>query len=232
MGKTFGFIASISVGLVIFGFQLWLLFNASSLAPANPEALERLVLKYVIALALVFSLDTYSRIKTEKSLFNISIVKGLPKYVATLTATIVILRFIGGLIRGTAFPSILSLLSADFVPIIIANALIIAIAEEQIFRGFFANELSSRGMKLWQVALITSIAFGLFHWSVDYGNWVAMGVHTIMGLMFFYVSRNGLPVLSRVKIGKERPFGASPDTQMTNAGFHGGWNLFVLGFIR
>lgn len=232
MARILKFVASISVGIVFIGFWLFLLFNAETFVKVNVETFRDTMYKYIIATTLVFSLDTYSRYKTERGLFSLSLVKGLPKYLAVFTVVLIGLRLGGGLIRGVNFPSILTLLSADFVPIIIAHALIISVSEELIFRGFFTRELLSMKLRLWQVAIITSIAFGIFHWSVDYGSWASIGVHSLMGLGFFYVNWYGLPLFNKIpKIG-EKYFGSSRDTTVTSSATHSAWNLFVLGFLR
>ena len=72
----------------------------------------------------------------------------------------VVLMVIGGLIRLTGIPAGVPF---DLIALILLAGILVGFAEETVFRGFFLRGLRSTSLPEIQIAVISSLTFGVFH---------------------------------------------------------------------
>jgi len=208
-----GLIASVSLGFVLVLAQIWMLTQADALFPANPEVWKTILIVYTLITAFVFSWDALSSRDTERKIFSITFIKAFPKFLVGALITLVILFAFGMIVKGNSLPTIKDALSNVGLAVILFHALIVAVDEELIFRGWLVNELRAKKINEASVKWGQAIIFAGFHWAMTREILLIL-IYIPLAFVFLYV---------RDKY--------SPKTQMANAGVHFAWNVFILGFM-
>ena len=150
--------------------QAALLVNASVIAPAEEVGRFQTVLLVYMVLTTAFLALTPKQPWMRAN---------LNQAVAWFTG-----GFVGGVLLLTSFqalPRFFGALSVSGpVYLTLTHALVVAVSEEWIFRGFLP-------------ALITvipaQIAFGVFHFAAYGGNWWAMLIAIVAGFLFYAIAR-------------------------------------------
>jgi len=205
--------SKISLGVVLVLFWGWMYLRADQLFPTNPEYWKSLVQVYIYFSVLVFGIDTLSSRNTERELFKVSFIKAFPKFLIAAGITLVVLFLFGLTFEGGALPEIKMALSGIGFGVILFHAFFVATLEEKVFRGWLWNELLAGGMRREFVWIFVALVFAFFHYLLN-GDWSSLVLYIPLSFIFTYVKLKW-----------------SPKTDMSNAGVHFAWNVFVLGFI-
>jgi len=208
--KNASLIGSLSVGLVFVLAHIWMLTQVDLLFPKDTEQWRGILLTYTVITAFVFSFGTFKG----APLFKVSFLKRGWVFLVGAGVTFLSLYLIGLGLSGGQLPTIWGALVGIPIGVLLLHALIVAVDEELIFRGFLLNELRVR-MRLdkWTAYLIQAVIFAGFHIAMAGGEWLLLLIYLPLGLLFAMV--------------KDR---WSPSTNMANMGVHFGWNAFILGF--
>ena len=207
-------LSKLSLGFVLILVWGWFWIRSDILFPVNTEAWRMgYILTYLLFVAFVFSFDTIRGAKTEKALFRISFLKGAWKFVISFAVSIIILYLFGLLVKGDALNSISQAIASVSIGVIVLHALMIAIFEEIVFRGWVVERLREAGIGKGLVMILQTLIFAGFHGFMG-KSVITMLTYIPLGIIFFWI--------------KEK---YSPKTNMANAGVHTAWNLFILGFL-
>jgi membrane protease YdiL (CAAX protease family) len=155
----------------------------------------------------------------------------LLKFIPVAIVSTLFLILIKGFLKGQGSLNIFNLVKYMSPAVLITQIFVITQIEELLFGGLFYTSIAGKyGDK--SANWITAILFGVFHFAKTGGNIIVMLTYVPLRLIFNHTRNYGIPLLNKIpKIG-EKMFGASKQTQQTNAGVHLGWNVFVIGVLK
>jgi len=208
-------LSRLSLGVVLVLFWGWFYLRADQLFAGSGWAIDwkAQVQVYILFAVIVFGIDTLASRNTERELFKVSFLKAFPKFLLSAGISLFILFLFGLTLKGGALPSIkVALLSVGF-GVLLFHALFVAILEEKVFRGWLWAELRQSGYSNTLSYVLVALIFALFHYTLN-GDWTSLVLYIPLSFIFTWVKLN-----------------YSPRTDMSNAGVHFAWNLFVLGFM-
>lgn len=172
--------------------QAFLLVNAEAIAPAGQVEQFRTILIIYMLLQIAFF-----RFVPRVPGLQMNLDQALIWFVGGFVVTTFVLagfRGISGLLKIQTYAVGAS------IYLIIMHTLVVAVAEELVFRGFLPLLISP---------ILAQIAFGIFHFSTYGGNMISILMAILAGLLFYIIMR-------RANI-------------WTVMGIHGAYNLVVLG---
>jgi membrane protease YdiL (CAAX protease family) len=220
----FSFLLVLIVGYIFLFAQT---FSENGLFSQNTENWNKFLSGYLIIFALtligslIFAKETITQL-AKADYWKAFISRFLP----SAAVSFVILILLKVLIKGPGSIDILSAVSYISLPVLVFHLFVVSQIEEILFGGLMFTALEKKSGKLY-ANIIVVILFALFHYSKAGGSWAILLTYIPLRLIFNYARNNGLPLLNRVS---PRLFGATPQTQQSNAGVHFAWNLFVIGF--
>ena len=207
--KSRSLIGAISVGLVFVLAQIWMLSQASILFPQDTEKWKWIIMTYMVITAFVFSWGTYKG----ATLFKVNFLKRIHVFIIGAIVTFLLLYAMGFAVGSGQLPTIWGTLTLIPIGVLLLHALIVAVDEELIFRGFLLNTLQKNRVDRMTAYLTSAVIFAMFHFAMAGGEWLLLLIYIPLGLLFAFV--------------KDK---FSPQTGMANMGVHFGWNAFILGF--
>ncbi|MBI2670599.1 CPBP family intramembrane metalloprotease [Candidatus Woesearchaeota archaeon] len=183
-------------------FQLWLLFNIETYFPKEQyDFWFRVLISYIGLQALIFALPD-----ARSKLFNLSFFKNVPRFIAYLFGAIIFFTFI--LVKFDPLGTTgFKLLAGVPLTILFIHAFVFATSEETFFRGFLNDKIGI----IW-----SSVLFGVFHYTVWLGSWIAVFGGALLGLFFSYIHYR---------------FSANKNDQVPEIAVHTGYNAVKLGMF-
>lgn len=191
LGATLGTLRRVPFVAWLWIFQAFLLVNAPAIAPTGEVDKFRTILMIYMILQVAF----YTLAPRVKGL-KMNVNQALIWFVAGFVITVFVLAGF----RGLTGLEVQTYAVGASIYLILMHALVVAVAEELIFRGF---------MPLLITAIPAQIAFGLFHWSAYGGGMMSILTAIAAGLIFYAIMRY--------------------TNIWTVMGIHGAYNLVVLG---
>lgn len=231
----FGAITGASFLLVIIGLLTFLYaqsFTESAIFPQDVESWNKILTYYVVTFAIALIGIIALVPKTLRKLATANYWKSfLFKFIPTFLVFSIFLILIKGLLKGADTINVIDAISYIPLSVLVVQIFVITQVEELLFGGLFYTAIQEK-YGHFSANTITAITFALFHFATSGGSWVTMLTYAPLRLFFNYVRNNGTPLLNNVPVIGEKFFGATPQTQQANAGFHLAWNFFVLAFIK
>jgi membrane protease YdiL (CAAX protease family) len=185
-----GPITSLSLGLVLFIAQAWVLINYS-----GPGFSREVGMIYLI-LVFGFLIYTYYRRNTQNVVYREtiwhSLKSGLLGFLLTWAIVFPLYMAIGIEFGSTASPAVIG--------VVLTQLLFVAPSEEIMFRSVLPDVLESRMRWTWGALVVSQGAFALFHWSAYGGDWGAMALAFFIGMIWVLAYRFK-PFFMREKLG-------------------------------
>lgn len=171
VGATFHTLRKVPFIVWLWIAQLFLLINASAIAPpAEVGTFQTILIIYMLAQLMFF------RFAPKVRGLQMNLNQAIPWFVGGLVVTMFVLVGVQG-IRGL---EVQTYAVSAAVYLIIMHTLVVAVSEELVFRGLLP-------------AIITfvpaQILFGLFHWSAYGGGLWAILIAIIAGFLFYAITR-------------------------------------------
>lgn len=226
-----------SSSLLLVTIVIMLVFYAQSLQPSklfptNVEGWNRILTVYLVVFGLVLiGVLIYSR-KTLKALVTANYWKSfaivfMPNFIIA-SIFLLSLKF---LLKGADSVNIFSAVSNIPLSVLFIHLFVVSQIEEIMFKGLIYNSVVDKTRNRNTGNLWSTFTFAIWHFVKTGGSIPAMLTYVPLRLWWNYSSEYGTPFLSKIKIGKYHPFGATPRTCQAGAGQHFAWNLFIIGFI-
>lgn len=220
------FLFTLIIGLILLYAQT---LTTSSLFPENVELWNRVYTAYLVILSLALIGTLALSPKTFRAWVTANYWKSfLFRFLPVAVVSTFILILMKGLIKGAGSIDILSFIAYIPLPVLITHLFVVCQIEELVFGGLIYSTIEKRYSRS-SAEIITILLFPLWHFAKTGGSWVVMLTYIPLRAGFNYTRNHGLPFLNRLA---PKFFGATPRTQQANAGFHFGWNAFVIGLIK
>ena len=115
--------------------------------------------------------------------------------------------------------------------VLLVHIFVISQVEEILFGGLIYTSINNKyGYKSAQITTI--ILFALFHFAKTGGSLIVMATYVPLRYWFNYQRNYGTPVMNRLPVIGQKFFGATPETQQSNAAAHASWNLLITGILN
>ena len=171
--------------------QAFLLVNIDAIAPAGETEHYRMILVVYMILQIAFF-----KFAPKVPGFQMNLNQALIWFVAGFVVTV----FVVAGFRGLGGLEVQTYAVGAPIFLVILHTLIVAVAEEAVFRGF---------LPLLITPVLAQIAFGVFHYSAYGGDMMSILIAIFAGFLFYFVMRK--------------------TNIWTVMGAHAGYNLVMLG---